>query len=359
MYARGVVVLDTGDRGPVSGRGGGRLRRVTGAGERPGERAGPPSGRGWRPGRVASKEKACLRRRGNRRDGPSGRRMPGDAQQVQGVSPSMRYSILLLLCMTMFVSVLCVCTRNKLTSRAVCGNTTVLACPFTGEGEEMEVTWQKRKRPVDLVVYRSARAGSIQSGGRMTMQPGWSKRRAADLIIHDIRVEDEGTYVCYIRLNSMFKSEICSEVVLEVDRGEGNVWASSTQVTVGLGEDLVLCYAHNPKCFSSNLKVTWMHNSSLFASVIVDHRGVMEQTPNVNASYADGNATLLLQDVSAAQQGNYTCCFRDDTSNPECCVVSNVIITETWSDMEPNLGRRNQHAVTVLLVVLLSCVIIL
>ncbi|XP_059831128.1 coxsackievirus and adenovirus receptor homolog isoform X2 [Hypanus sabinus] len=242
------------------------------------------------------------------------------------------------------------------TTRANCGSTTVLACPFTGEGEGMRVTWQKKK-PL-LVVYVSHGVPSSQYRNRTTMQLGWSKTGAANLTIHDLRVTDSGTYECNIRLNPKTKSEIYSTVTLEVDPGERDVWANSTEVTVKAGENLTLHFSHNLKCFTSNLHLTWKQDRNLVAFMSVGQERQVKQNLGVSANYINGNATLLLQNITPSQAGNYTCCFKDYASTEERCAVINVVITENWSGAESTL-IHNHSMLTLLLVVLFSCVMTL
>ncbi|XP_072905010.1 coxsackievirus and adenovirus receptor homolog [Hemitrygon akajei] len=265
--------------------------------------------------------------------------------------------------MLLLMQVLClsalVCdvqTEGTSATRANCGSTTVLACPFTGEGEGMEVTWQK-KQPL-LVVYVSRGVPSSQYRNRTTMQLGWSKTGAANLTIHDLRMKDSGIYECNIRLNPKAKSEIYSTVSLKVDPGERDVWANSTEVTVRAGENLTLHFSHNLKCFTSNLCLTWKQDGNLVVAMSVGQERQVEEYPGVLVSYISGNATLLLQNITTSQAGNYTCCFKDYASTEERCAVTNVVITENWSGAESTL-IHSHSMLTLLLVVLFGCVMTL
>ncbi|XP_062904810.1 uncharacterized protein LOC134346906 [Mobula hypostoma] len=278
--------------------------------------------------------------------------------QVQGVLfyASLAAKVLCLSTLVSEATVQTICTPTQIATRANCGSTTVLPCPFTVEGEGMEVTWQKTK-PL-LVVYISNNLPKNQYRGRTTMQPGWNKMGTANLTIHDLRVEDMGTYECNIRLNSNSRSKSCSMVTLKVDPGERDVWASSTEVTVRAGEDLILHFSHNLKCFTSNLHLTWMQGRNLITTMSIGQEPPVKEIPGVLASYASGNATLLLKNITTSQAGNYTSCFKDSASKQECCAVSNVIVAETWSGTEPTL-IHSHYILTLLLVVLFGCVMTL
>ncbi|XP_067828262.1 uncharacterized protein [Heptranchias perlo] len=254
----------------------------------------------------------------------------------------------LLLILGLFTVGQSVCTEHSLKHQAVCGGTALLPCHFTGGGEQAEVTWQKKVASSDLVVHAEppSSAQDIIYKHRTGIQQDWNKKKDAELTIRGITSQDGGTYICYVRLHPESKSETCSEICLEVNRGEDAVWAASSQVTVMAGEVLELHCGFNPNCFNSTASaVTWSYGDGSSDDILVRNERIS------TAAFWDGNRMVRFEpgDGSATRGGQYQCCLGDDPARPKRCAFMNVTVAESTSGAEAGLGRHCQYSAALLL----------
>ncbi|XP_067879830.1 uncharacterized protein [Heterodontus francisci] len=270
-------------------------------------------------------------------------------------SSGIYYQFLLLL---LWMPQLCVgqsvCRKTHSVTQAVCGDTVVLPCQFTGEDKQPRVTWQKKIAGDDLVVFEhpGEAIGSNQNilyHHRTGLQPEWHKKKNPSLTLKDVTTTDSGTYVCYIRLNPSLKSQICSEVSLEVNQGADVVRATPSQVTAKAGEELNLQWNFNPKCFNPT-SCSCRRGSSDYLPA--QSKG--ELTEELRAEnctviprVANGTVTRWVPGPNATQVGPYECCLGDHTTRLKGCV--SFMVAGATSGAECTLGRYCQYFVTMLL----------
>ncbi|XP_072447377.1 uncharacterized protein [Chiloscyllium punctatum] len=226
-----------------------------------------------------------------------------------------------------------------------CGNSVVLPCQAPGVAEPTSIIWQKESTGGDLVVHGQP---EDSMGNR---QSAWYKNRTMldpnhNLTLWNAKLNDSGTYLCFVRSNPQQKSKLCSMVSLDVSQDTNVFWAVRSEVRAKHGEELSLHWGLNLHCITTeNLGVNCgIHNSTEQRRFELRRAGAAggarSEHPVLILEEADGLASFRVPGFSFRWPGGaIECCL--DNGGKEVCARARVnIMGSTNSTGSTHRGRH-------------------
>ncbi|XP_034612428.1 uncharacterized protein LOC117869576 [Trachemys scripta elegans] len=251
---------------------------------------------------------------------------------------------------------------------AQCAEDVILGCTFPHIHEiklhRLNITWKmQRAEGVDLLVHSYYGQRDLWQGqdkayrGRTQLDPEGFAKGNASLKLRSVRIQDEGSYICYVTSELGEWSETTLLTVLNS--------TAKLPIITQYGEDITLNCSFEPGSNLQLLTITWQKKEAKGPDLLVHsyyngkdqleiqdeaYRGRTKLYPD---AFSKGNASLRLRGIRLADGGIYTCHVKPQLGR--FTTQMKVIVEESPSVLSPWIWLCLLLAIPLLLFLIWKC----
>ncbi|XP_043933078.1 basement membrane-specific heparan sulfate proteoglycan core protein-like isoform X2 [Protopterus annectens] len=228
----------------------------------------------------------------------------------------------------------------------------LLPCYFSADSETLDlnlltVQWEFQGNRLaifaDKILFNSSRAWLSMDG---------LKKGNASLILKTVSAADEGDYVCYISYLPDIRQNMTT--TLNIDDGTPKVVARGSLVTANQGSVILLpCYFNmdSETMDLNHLVVQWEFQGSQVAKFMNNNVYDSKRARLSVTELEKGNASLVINNISFRNEGNYTCnvSYFSDTKLKVIVTLNIEDDAVTMTTLSPSLTDKQES------IVLLPC----